>query len=127
MIGKQVSKNLADADVQLNGELILNGNQVRPGVKVTFKGKTLTEGVDYIVTYGPTNEVGNNKGTVTVTGIGDYSGTKTLTFNIYAKPVYVIIEKTDGVSVTQASAWTCQVSAKHLNSQSHQTQTGKGR
>ena len=100
VIGKQVSKNLADADVQLNGELILNGNQVRPGVKVTFKGKTLTEGVDYIVTYGPNNEVGNNKGTVTVTGIGDYSGTKTLTFNIYAKPVYVIIEKTDGVSVT---------------------------
>ena len=47
---------------------------------VTLGGKTLTEHEDYEVSYIKNKSVGTAK--ATITGIGDYTGTKTVTFDI---------------------------------------------
>jgi hypothetical protein len=97
---KEKILNLADATITLSeNSFEADGTQKKPSVtSVVLDGKTLTEGTDYTVTYG--DNVNPGKGTVTIIGKGDYTGSQTVTFTIYAKPVYVIIPKVDGVSVT---------------------------
>ena len=55
-----------------------------PAVTVTDSGKTLTEGTDYTVAYKNNTNVGS--ATVTVTGKGNYTGTKTAQFTITLMP-----------------------------------------
>ena len=53
------------------------------GVKVYGNdGKLLKQGTDYKLTYGSNNKVGTNTGSVHITGIGNYTGSKTVYFNI---------------------------------------------
>lgn len=54
------------------------------GKAFTFKGKTLTLGTDYVIT-GYTNNYKKGNATVTIKGIGQYGGTKTVKFKITAK------------------------------------------
>lgn len=56
------------------------GKEVKPAVKVTFKGKTLKNGTDYVVTY--KNNVKKGTATAVVTGINGYFGSITKTFRI---------------------------------------------
>ena len=92
-------RDLAEASVTLSGNSFqANGSQLKPGVTATYYGMPLTEGTDYTVTYG--ENVNPGQGTVTITGKGGYTGSQTVAFTIYAKPVYVIIPKVEGVSVT---------------------------
>ncbi|MCM1086716.1 MAG: InlB B-repeat-containing protein [Muribaculaceae bacterium] len=48
-----------------------------------------TEGIDgnYTVTYGKNNTVGKNKGSITITGLGEYGSSVTQKFTIYKSPV----------------------------------------
>ena len=95
----EFDRDIAYATISLeNGSFQANGSQIKPSVTASFYGMPLNEGTDFTLTY--TNNVEPGKATVTITGIGSYSGSQTLTFIIYAKPVYVIIPKVDGVSVT---------------------------
>lgn len=59
------------------------GSELKPSVTVTYNSKTLVSGTDYTVSY--SNNVNVGKATVTVTGKGTYSGTKTENFTINAK------------------------------------------
>lgn len=56
------------------------GEAITPDPVVTLNGNTLRKGVDYTVSYSNNTEVGT--ATVTVTGMIDYSGTATGTFEI---------------------------------------------
>lgn len=56
------------------------GEAITPDPVVTLDGNTLRKGVDYTVSYSNNTEVGT--ATVTVTGMIDYSGTATGTFEI---------------------------------------------
>ena len=60
---------------------VYQGSQWKPSVLI----KGLTKDTDYTVTYGANKNVG--KGTITITGKGAYSGTKTYTFNITQKTI----------------------------------------
>lgn len=60
------------------------GAALKPAVTVTDGTKTLTQGVDYQVTY--SNNVNPGTGKVTVTGKGNYTGSRTLTFTIQNPP-----------------------------------------
>lgn len=55
---------------------------VKPSVVVQQNGETLEGGTDYTVTYGTNTSVGKESGTVTVTGTGNYEGSRTLKFEI---------------------------------------------
>ena len=74
-------------DYELNPEVYLDkyeyaytGQQITPGVTASSKGKTLSKGTDYDVSYGENVNAGT--GTVTVTFKGDYTGTVTKVFKI---------------------------------------------
>jgi uncharacterized protein YjdB len=56
------------------------GKQIKPSVVITSGGKKLVQGTDYTVTYGANKSVG--KGSVKITGKGNYTGTFTKYFYI---------------------------------------------
>ena len=64
-------------------DLPYTGEGLEPAVTVKDGETVLTEGVDYTVAYS-NNVQGGSKATVTVTGIGNYSGTATKNFNVVA-------------------------------------------
>jgi uncharacterized repeat protein (TIGR02543 family) len=59
------------------------GSARASAVTVKYNGETLVEGTDYTVTYRNNKQIG--KATATITGIGRYSGAKTVTFKIVPK------------------------------------------
>jgi hypothetical protein len=59
------------------------GKQVKPIATVKAGSKTLKSGTDYTVAYGKNKNIG--KGTLTIKGKGNYSGTNNLTFKIVPK------------------------------------------
>ncbi len=75
-------RDLSDFSATLNWTLTTyTGNEKRPGITVkTPNGTTLKKNVNYTVTYSDNVEVGI--ATVTVTGIGKYTGTIEKTFKI---------------------------------------------
>ncbi len=60
-----------------------DGNNKTPTANVTENGLTLRQGLDYSVSY--TNNLNAGEATMTITGIGNYSGVKSFNFTIYAK------------------------------------------
>ncbi len=59
---------------------VYTGEAIEPEVTVKNGKTTLVKGTDYTVSYD--NNVNVGKATVTVTGMGNYVGTKSITFNI---------------------------------------------
>jgi hypothetical protein len=64
------------------------GSQIQPTISVTCDTATLTED-DYTIAYGANINAGTTAGTVTLTGKGAYTGTKTGTFAIDKKALTV--------------------------------------
>ena len=75
-----VQRDLKDAIVTVKGEHFYTNSPITPEVSVTWNGTQLTKGTDYTVDY--TNNTNAGKATVTVTGTGNYIGTKTESFTI---------------------------------------------
>ena len=63
-----------------NSSLVYNGTELKPTATVKDGDAVLVEGTDYTLAY--TNNVNVGTATVTATGIGNYSGTKTANFTI---------------------------------------------
>ena len=81
-----VSENIiTDESVSEITEQTYTGNAITPAVTVTVNGTTLTAGTDYSVSYANNTNAGT--ASVTVTGIGDYTGTVTKEFTINPKSV----------------------------------------
>ncbi|MGI6721341.1 MAG: hypothetical protein ACOX4I_02100 [Anaerovoracaceae bacterium] len=78
-----VKKNVSAASVSRIGTKIYNGKAIKPAVTVKYGSKTLANGTDYVIAY--TNNVKPGKATVKISGIGSYTGSKTITFNIAPK------------------------------------------
>ena len=62
-----------------------DGTFKKPAVTLTVGGQALKQGTDYSVTY--KNNKAAGKATAVITGIGEWGGTKTLTFTINPKAV----------------------------------------
>lgn len=77
--------DLKDAAIATIATQIYTGKQIKPALTVTVGGRSLVAGRDYTVAY--TNNVNPGKATVTLTGKGNYTGTKSKTFKI--KPAAV--------------------------------------
>ena len=71
---------IAVADVAPIADQKFTGASIMPELSVTVGGKALTLGVDYTAAFKDNADVGT--ATVTLTGAGIYSGTKTETFSI---------------------------------------------
>ena len=70
----------AEGEFEEDGTITLVEGGCTPKVLVTYNGKQLRLGKDYYVTYADNTEAGT--ATATITGIGDYTGTGTLSFEI---------------------------------------------
>lgn len=71
-----LAADLSGAEVTVEGvPLTYNGKAQEPKVTVTLGDNTLIEGTDYTLSYADNKNAG--EGTVTVTGIGTYSGSQT--------------------------------------------------
>ena len=75
-----VQRDLKEATVTVNGEYFYINSPITPEVSVTWNGTPLTKDTDYTVDY--TDNTNAGKATVTVTGTGNYIGTKTGSFTI---------------------------------------------
>ena len=72
---------ITNADVAVEGEsFTYTGSPIAPAVSVTLKGPQLRKDREYTIAY--TNPTTVVTATVTVTGIGNYTGTSTRTFVI---------------------------------------------
>ena len=84
------SLTIANATVTLTyTNTMYNGAVQKPSVQTVYaNGIQLTENVDYTVTY-PTDADATGQGdkTIVINGAGNYSGSKTVTYNIAPKPV----------------------------------------
>ncbi|MBR4183297.1 MAG: leucine-rich repeat domain-containing protein, partial [Lachnospiraceae bacterium] len=96
---KSVSFRIVAADIA-NAQLLNVSDQdynfgeavTLPDLAVTYDGYTLTEGVDYTVSYADNTDE-NSTATVTVTGIGNFTGTNSEQFGISADTRIVIAEE----------------------------------
>ena len=74
--------SIAKATVAKVADQAATGKAIEPAPKVTLGGKTLKKGTDYKLSY--KNNVLAGTATITVTGKGNYTGTKAATFKIVA-------------------------------------------
>lgn len=100
----ELEKNILMDNVFINdiSDQIYTGKKITPEIVISYNGSILVENVDYIVSYNDNQTAGI--ATVTVSGIGNYSGTQTKTFKILLKtPVLSSVSNTSkGVTVKWA-------------------------
>ena len=66
-------------------DMIWTGNFRYPDVVLRYKGKKLAEGKDYTLSYSDNIEPGTNSGHVYVSAMGNFTGSRVLSFTIFQK------------------------------------------
>ncbi len=79
------SIDIASATVDSIADQIYTGDVITPLIHITEGSTTLTEGVDYTLTYADNTNVGT--ATVDITGIGGYANTTSVTFSIVSADI----------------------------------------
>ncbi len=83
------AKSILNASIELSPvSFIYDGTAKEPAVTVTDGTTILREGTDYTVSY--SNNIKPGTGYVTIIGVGDYTGTTTVSFTITEKTVISI-------------------------------------
>ncbi|MBO6145477.1 MAG: hypothetical protein J6O62_01565 [Bacilli bacterium] len=80
MVSCTPKTNITKATVEKVKTQKFSGQVIEPKPKVTYNKKTLKEGTDYKITYA--NNVNPGEARLKISGIGYYSGSKTITFKI---------------------------------------------
>lgn len=78
-----VGRAISGADISQIADQTYTGGALTPQVTVRYSGLNLINGTDYVVTY--SNNVQPGIATVTVTGKGNYTGSKSISFKILEK------------------------------------------
>ena len=84
------AKSVSGLTINSIDAVTYNGSAQTPTVTVMDGNTTLTEGTDYTVAY--SNNIKAGTATVTITGKGNYTGTKSATFTINKAPLTVTAE-----------------------------------
>ncbi len=80
------NKNITNADIDIeDATQVYDGNAKQPVVLVTANGKKLEKGKDYVAVY--TNNINAGNAEITIYGIGEYTGSKKITFTIFKKKI----------------------------------------
>lgn len=77
---KNLPYNISACTVSTIAAQTYTGSAITPSVTVTYNGKTLTKGTDYTIAY--SNNVNAGIATITITGKGNYTGSRTINFSI---------------------------------------------
>lgn len=92
---KIVQKNVTALDISSISSQTYNGSAFTPKPTVKNGNTTLKEGTDYTISY--SNNVNAGTATVTITGKGNYTGSKSVSFSISKKTV-------SGLTISSVSA-----------------------
>lgn len=88
--------DISNATVEI-GDVYYTGESVVPEIKVSLEDKTLVEGTDYTVTL--SDNILAGQATAVISGIGDYSGEKSVNFTVkLQKPTVTGFSLEDGVA-----------------------------
>ena len=79
------SVDVKDATIEAIADTAFTGEAIEPELTVTFGQIPMVLGTDYTVAY--TDNVSAGKATATITGKGNYKGTKSVNFNIVRKAI----------------------------------------
>jgi len=91
--------DVSSASVARVADVVYTGKSVSPKPVIKFGGKTLSPGIDYKLSYKNNKKAG--KATIVVKGMGNFTGTKTVTFKIKQAANSASVSKT---SVSKAFA-----------------------
>lgn len=94
---KIAAKSISKTKISAVSAKTYTGKAIKPTVVVKDGTKTLKNKVDYTVSYG-TNKIG--KGTITITGKGNYAGKVTKTFAINPRKTTVTVKSTTAKKIT---------------------------
>lgn len=90
---------IGDLNIKVDSKKVYTGKMIKPAPAVTRDNMKLREGTDYTVSYSGNKMVGTAK--VTVRGIGNYTGSKTVTFTIIPKaPEKLKLKKSGANGIT---------------------------
>ncbi|MDO5324098.1 MAG: MBG domain-containing protein [Clostridia bacterium] len=80
-------RDIADGSVSISavGRQTYTGREIRPQPRLRFGGARLVRGTDYVLSY--SNNVRLGRATITITGMGNFSGACDLEFKIIEAPV----------------------------------------
>ena len=110
-------ESIENAEITLEGgdSYTYTGSQITPAILiVTLNGKTLNSGTDYTdISYGNNTNVSEG-GTVSITGIGEYTGTASKTFNI-EKATPTLKVKADGDEIENGTLSLVKGGSKSLS------------
>ena len=95
--GENSSNDISEAQFTKIKNQTYTGKAIKPSVTVKDGGKKLVNGTDYTLSYKNNTKPGT--ATVIITGKGNYTGTKTLTFKIVPKKVKVTSKKSGSQAV----------------------------
>lgn len=90
-----------------------NGKAQKPAVTVKFNNYTFKNGTDYTLSYKNNTKIGT--ATVTITGKGKLSGTRSVTFKINAKPIKNAVITYNNSLTYNGSALSPAVTVKYGN------------
>lgn len=82
---KIVPRNLENVDIEGVKDVYFSGEKITQTVSLSHNSTVLTEDTDYQIVYRDNVEVGKAK--VLITGKGNYTGTRTLEYNILQCPI----------------------------------------
>jgi uncharacterized repeat protein (TIGR02543 family) len=119
----QTSVDISKATVKPVSSYTFTGKQIKPSPSVQFGGANLQRDKDYILSYGSNKAIG--AGVVTITGKGNYSGAKTIKFNIIPKKVSISSLKAKNSSVTLK--WRKADKAQKITAYTLAYKTGSGK
>lgn len=66
---------------------VYTGSPIKPGVTIKYGGRTLKKGTDYKLTWSSNTNPGMGK--IKITGIGQFKGSKTVSFKIIPRPTRI--------------------------------------
>ncbi len=84
-------KDISSLDISVGSKYGYTGSNVKAKVTVKDGSKTLVKGTDYTLSYKNCKNIGT--ASVTITGKGDYTGSKTLTYKIVPKKTTLTVTK----------------------------------
>lgn len=89
-----IENKIGDLSFSDISDMTYTGKAIKPSVNVKDGTKTLVKGTDYTISYKNNKNIGT--ATVTITGKGSYTGTKSLTFKIIPAKTTLTAKKSNG-------------------------------
>ena len=141
-IDSQISKvDINSASVAPVDAQVCTGSPVEPALTITYNGTTLQKDVDYTAEYS-NNIAATKNAQITIKGIGLYTGTKTVTFQIQAgtlsggsvtipemtyanEPLTAVVKNADGVELDQYISYQWKADGVDIAGETAKTYTVK--